>query len=90
MIVVELKIISFNIRCGDDPNGNSISERAPRLNKIISPINADLIGLQEWRPAWEEHINKYFSDEYEIFNNFVRKKIKNQGRFFGKGKNSSA
>ena len=64
---MELDIISFNIRCCDDKNGNSIEERAPRLNKIISQYNPDLIGLQEYRPRWEEHIDKYFGDKYEIF-----------------------
>ena len=33
---MELNAVSFNIRCCDDKNGNSIEERAPRLNKIIS------------------------------------------------------
>ena len=64
---MELDIISFNIRCCDDKNGNSIEERAPRLNKIISRYEPDLIGLQEYRPRWEEHIDKYFGDKYEIF-----------------------
>ncbi len=64
---MELDIISFNIRCCDDKNGNSIEERAPRLNKIISQYEPDLIGLQEYRPKWEEHIDKYFGDKYEIF-----------------------
>ena len=64
---MELDIISFNIRCCDDKNGNSIEERAPRLNKIISQYEPDLIGLQEYRPGWEEHIDKYFGDKYEIF-----------------------
>ena len=64
---MELDIISFNIRCCDDKNGNSIEERAPRLNKIISQYEPDLIGLQEYRPGWEEHIDKYFCDKYEIF-----------------------
>ena len=64
---MELDIISFNIRCCDDKNGNSIEERAPRLNKIISQYEPDLIGLQEYRPKWEEHIDKYFGDKYEVF-----------------------
>lgn len=67
---MHLKVVSFNIRCGDDANGYSICERAPRLNQIISALNPDLIGLQEWRPTWEEHIIKYFGKDYEIFNQF--------------------
>ena len=65
---MQLKVISFNIRCCDDANGYSIPERAPRLKKILSDLNADLIGFQEWRPAWEEHIIKYFGEDYVIFN----------------------
>ncbi len=68
--MVELKVISFNIRCCDDENGNSIKERAPRLNEVISRYDADLIGLQEFRPPWEEPIGEYFSDEYEMFNKY--------------------
>ena len=40
---MELNIVSFNIRCADDENGNSIEERAPRLSKIISDYDVDLI-----------------------------------------------
>ena len=67
---MHLKIVSFNIRCCDDENGHSIPERAPRLSSAIAPIDPDLIGLQEYRPAWEEHIEKYFGGEYEIFNKY--------------------
>ena len=65
---MELKVITFNIRCCDDPDGHSIPERAPRLSQTTAPYDADIIGFQEYRPAWEEWINKYFSEEYEIFN----------------------
>lgn len=68
------KVITFNIRYTDDPNGNSIAERAPRLKKIISERNPDLIGFQECTPAWLEHIEKYWSDEYEIFNKYRAEK----------------
>lgn len=67
---MKLNIISFNIRCCDDENGYSIEERAPRLSTVISYYDADVIGFQEYRPAWEEHINKYFGDRYEIFNKY--------------------
>ena len=67
---MDLKIISFNIRCCDDKNGNTIEERAPRLNEVITTLDADLIGLQEYRPAWEAYIAKYFGEKYEIFNKY--------------------
>lgn len=67
---MELNIVSFNIRCADDENGNSIEERAPRLSKIISDYDVDLIGFQEFTPKWKNKIKKYFGDKYEIFNKY--------------------
>ena len=64
---MELKVISFNIRCCDDVDGNSIAERAPRLNELISKYDPDILGLQEYRPKWEEHFVKYFSEKYDIY-----------------------
>lgn len=67
---MEIKAISFNIRCANDINGNSIEERAPRLAKIISNYDADVIGFQECTPLWIEYINKYFCTTYEFFNKY--------------------
>ena len=64
---MELKVINFNIRCCDDPDGHLIKERAPRLAKATSPYDADLIGFQEFSPPWKDLIEKYYSEEYEIF-----------------------
>ncbi len=66
---MKLNLISFNIRCCDDPNGNSIKERAPRLAKIISKYDADIIALQEYTEKWDELIPKLYP-EYEIFNKY--------------------
>lgn len=41
-----ISVISFNIRNCNDPNGNSIAERAPRLDAITSLYDADVIGFQ--------------------------------------------
>ena len=67
---MDLRIISFNIRCCDDPNGNAIAERAPRLHAVTAQYPADLIGFQEYRPAWEPYIAHYYGAEYEIFNKY--------------------
>ena len=67
---MKTKVISFNIRCKDDINGNSREERAPRLHKVTSVYDADLIGFQEFTPGWEEHIEKYFGDKYDMFNKY--------------------
>lgn len=65
-----IKVISFNIRSTHDGNGHSIPERAPRLSTIVHPYDADIIGLQEYTPLWEEFIPQCFSDEYEFFNKY--------------------
>lgn len=67
VISMELRLISFNVRCCDDPDGNSIAERAPRLKKVVEPIDADVIALQEIRPQWVPEIEAMFSDRYEAF-----------------------
>lgn len=64
---MQIGIISFNIRFCDDPNGNSIAERSPRLKTIVSSYDADIIGFQEYRPAWEPYIKASFGDAYELF-----------------------
>ena len=43
---MQIKVISFNIRCKDDENGNSVLERAPRLATVTTPYDADVIGFQ--------------------------------------------
>ena len=65
-----IKVISFNIRSTHDDDGNSIPERAPRLSTIVQPYDADIIGLQEYTPLWEEFIPGCFSDKYEFFNKY--------------------
>ena len=65
-----IKVISFNIRCTHDENGNSVPERAPRLSTVIQPYDADVIGLQEYTPLWEDYISQYFSNQYEFFNKY--------------------
>ena len=52
---MELKILSFNIRCANDPDGHSIEERAPRVRRILDTVRADIIGIQEYRDRWEPY-----------------------------------
>ena len=46
---MELKVISFNIRCRDDNDGHAIHERAPRLASLRmshgNPKRAKLRGI---------------------------------------------
>ena len=67
---MKLKTMSFNIRGRDDPNGNSVAERAPRLHDIISRYDPDLLGLQEYRPTWDEHFCHRFLGEYDMYNQY--------------------
>lgn len=64
---MDIKAVSFNIRFCDDPDGNTIAERAPRLKKILMPLDADVIGLQESSERWEPFLNSDYGDKYEIF-----------------------
>ena len=63
---MELKVISFNIRYCDDKDGHSISERAPRLRKVMEKYDADIIGFQEFTVPWEKEVEKFFP-EYDMF-----------------------
>lgn len=64
---MNLKVVSFNIRCADDKDGHSISERAPRLKSILDSIDADLVGFQEGRNDWETCLPRDYGNKYEIY-----------------------
>ena len=64
--IMDIKIMSFNLRCLDDGAGNSVFERAPRALATIKEETPDLIGLQECRKVWEEHIEKGLLGEYDM------------------------
>lgn len=65
-----MKIITFNIRCADDPDGHSIDERAPRLKEILAKYDPDIVGFQEATPKWLNYITEYYGENYEIFNKY--------------------
>ena len=69
-----MKVVTFNLRCADDPDGNSIAERAPRVKTVLERYDADLAGFQEATPAWLAHIIADFGDRYEIFNQYRAEK----------------
>lgn len=66
---MKLKLISFNIRCCDDKDGNSIKERAPRLAEVTKSYDADIIAFQEYTVPWEEQIAKFYP-QYEMFSKY--------------------
>lgn len=65
-----MKVVSFNIRSSNDPNGHSFDERAPRLKAVIDQYDPDLIGFQEVVPGWMKHIPGDYGDTYEIFHKY--------------------
>ncbi len=64
---MELKVMTFNIRCCGDGDGLQIPDRAPRLRSIIDECDPDLIGLQEYTPTWAAELDDYYKDKYELF-----------------------
>lgn len=60
-------ILSQNVRCGDDGNGNDIADRAPRLKKLIDKYKPDIIGTQESTGAWNKYYNENFKGTYAAF-----------------------
>lgn len=79
---MKLKVISYNI-WNKNREETTIAERAPLLNEVVSKYDADLIGIQEYVPAWEEYIEKYFGKDYDIFNKY-RAISQNRHLFCGK------
>ena len=68
---MDLRLISFNILCIDNDNGNSVAERAPRLTAIMDKYDADVICLQEYRPTtWKDYLWDYYGDTYEMFHKY--------------------
>ncbi|MBQ8893152.1 MAG: endonuclease/exonuclease/phosphatase family protein [Clostridia bacterium] len=61
----KIKVVSYNIRCANDANGNSIKERAPRLEQVIGKYDPDIMGFQEFVPEWNNYVEPAFSDTYD-------------------------
>lgn len=51
-----MRIISYNLRYTDDPDGHSIKERAPRILDVIKDYDPDFMGFQEVVPKWMEEL----------------------------------
>lgn len=60
-----LRVVSYNIRCANDKDGNSIAERAPRLQQVLTESDPDLIGFQEVTPTWMEYLTEDFGEKYD-------------------------
>ena len=59
-----ISVMSQNLRCADDGNGNDIADRAPRLQKLIEECAPDLLGTQETTAHWNKLLKNAFGDVY--------------------------
>ena len=59
-----IKVLSQNLRCADDPNGNSIGERARRFKQLFEEYQPDLLGTQETTAGWNNYLKKFGGSEY--------------------------
>lgn len=59
-----IKVLSQNLRCADDPNGNSIGERARRFKQLFEEYQPDLLGTQETTAGWNSYLKKFGGSEY--------------------------
>ncbi|MBQ7090632.1 MAG: hypothetical protein IJN82_05890, partial [Clostridia bacterium] len=63
----KIKILDYNLRYTDDPDGRSIIERALRLEKVIATYSPDICGFQEIVPTWVDCIG----NDYPTYENYV-------------------
>ena len=62
---MKLKMLSFNIRCANDPDGHSIPERAPRVAELLREHKADIVGFQEYHLRWDASWSSVTDPDYE-------------------------
>lgn len=59
-----VSVMSQNIRCANDGNGNDIVDRKERFKKLMNAYQPDLLGTQEVTAEWNTIFEDYFGDEY--------------------------
>ena len=59
-----ITVLSQNLRYNDEGNGNNISDRAPRFEKLVEEYKPDIMGLQESTVKWNNQLRLRFGDEY--------------------------
>lgn len=55
-----IRILSQNIRYSDDPNGNSVNQRAIRFRRLLEEYVPDIFGTQEFTNNWDIWLNRMF------------------------------
>lgn len=61
-----LRILNQNLCYTDDPDGNSVVERAPRFFALVEQYNPDIITLQEVSTQWVDLLQEQYSGTYEM------------------------
>lgn len=59
-----IKILTQNLSCGDDPNGNSVAVRTRRFRKQFAEYKPDLVGTQEATYSWNQFLKSYCGKDY--------------------------
>ena len=70
-----IKVLSQNLRFANDPNGNSVAERATRFKRLFEEYMPDLIGTQEATREWNNLLELFcymFSDREYGMESFPR------------------
>ncbi len=66
-----LKIISYNLRNANDPDGRSIQERAKRFKVVMNTYHPDVLALQEVTAAWASYLMDDYSEttygDYQLY-----------------------
>ena len=64
---MELNLITFNLRCCDDENQNSIAERAPRVREVLSRYHVDVLCFQEISEKWQPHLEADYLKDFDMY-----------------------
>ncbi|MBQ9098720.1 MAG: endonuclease/exonuclease/phosphatase family protein [Clostridia bacterium] len=59
-----ISVMSQNVRCANDGNGNDIADRKVRLQQLVTDYDPDLLGTQEVTAKWMEIFEEYFGADY--------------------------
>ena len=63
----QIRILTQNLRCLDDEDGNSVEERAERFLRLLEDYQPDLIGTQECTLEWLQLLQEALSDRYAFY-----------------------
>ena len=63
----QIRFLTQNLRCADDPDRNTVEERAERFVQLVEEYQPDLIGTQECTLQWLQLIESGLSDSNDAF-----------------------